>query len=80
MRGNEQLTFNDYRLTTGEHGGPRAGAGRPAGDGSEVPHMKRPNFKEAEPGHVTMRILKGIPSLRINPLIECFAAVSGRCG
>ena len=64
MQESEQVTFNEYRLTTGEHGGPRPGAGRPAVDGSEVPHLKRPKFMEAEPAHVTMRLRKGIPSLR----------------
>jgi len=68
----EQVTLNDYRMTTGEHGGPRPGAGRPAGKGSEVPHLKRPVFKEAEPAHVTIRICKGISSLRVKKVIRAF--------
>ena len=68
----EQITFNEYRMTTGEHGGPRPGAGRPAGDGSEVPHLKRPDFKETEPAHVTLRIRRGIPTLRRKKFIREF--------
>jgi len=67
-----QVTLNAYRMKTGEHGGPRAGAGRPAGKGSEGPHLKRPAFKEAEPAHVTIRICKGISSLRIKKVIRAF--------
>jgi len=72
MKEYEQVTLNDYRMTTGEHGGPRPGAGRPAGKGSEVPHLKRPFFKEAEPAHVTIRIRKGISSLRVKKVIRAF--------
>jgi len=68
----EQVTLNEYRATTGEHGGPRPRAGRPAGNGSEVPHLKRPVFKEAEPAHVTIRIRKGISSLRVKKVIRAF--------
>ena len=72
MKKNKQLTFNDYRMTAGEHGGPRPGAGRPRGGGAEVPHTKRPDFKEAEPAHVTIRIRKGISSLRVKKIIRAF--------
>jgi len=72
MAKDEQITFNEYRMTTGEHGGPRPGAGRPAGDGSEVPHLKRPDFKESEPAHVTLRIRRGIPTLRRKKFIREF--------
>ena len=70
MGRDEQITFSEYRMTTGEHGGPRLGAGRPAGNGSEVPHLKRPVFKEEEPAFVTMRIRKGISSLRVKKIIK----------
>ena len=66
----KQVTFNEYRMTAGEHGGPRPGAGRPASSGSEVPHLKRPVFKKAEPAFVTMRIRKGISSLRVKKIIK----------
>jgi len=72
MRKVKQLTFNDYRMTTGEHGGPRPRAGRPTGKGSEVPHFKRPIFKEAEPGHVTIRLRKGLSSMRRKKFIREF--------
>jgi len=68
----KQATLNEYRMTTGEHGGPRPGAGRPVGKGSEVSHLKRPVFKEAEPAHVTIRIRKGISSLRVKKVIRAF--------
>jgi len=72
MSKGNQISFNEYRMTTGEHGGPRPGAGRPAGDGSEVPHRKRPDFNEAEPAHVTIRIRRGIPTLRRKKFIREF--------
>ena len=72
MSKGDQISFNEYRMTSGEHGGPRPGAGRPAGDGSEVPHLKRPDFKEAEPAHVTIRMRRGIPTLRRKKFIREF--------
>ncbi len=57
-----QLTFTDYRMTRGR-GGPRPGAGRPAAARPIVHHVKRPDFSEG-PAHVTLRVLKDVPSLR----------------
>jgi len=46
-------------------GGKRAGAGRkPAAGRAGVPHRARPNHSERHPVHVTMRIERGLPSLR----------------
>jgi putative transposase len=46
-------------------GGKRAGAGRkPAFGRAGVPHRARPNHSEHHPVHVTMRVGRGLPSLR----------------
>ncbi len=51
-------------------GGRRPGAGRkprhvvPGLIRPGVPHLRRPELKPRHPVHVTMRVLKGIPSLR----------------
>ncbi len=57
-----QLTFTDHRMTRG-HGGPRRGAGRPAVARPVVHHVKRPDFSDVA-AHVTLRVLKDVPSLR----------------
>jgi len=46
-------------------GGKRRGAGRkPKGDVAGMPHAKRPRFKRSEPVHVTIKLERGLPSLR----------------
>jgi REP element-mobilizing transposase RayT len=46
-------------------GGRRAGAGRkPAGSRAGVPHCPRPVHSSREPVHVTLRAVRGLPSLR----------------
>jgi putative transposase len=45
-------------------GGRRAGAGRPRGPGSRDPHRRRAPLATRFPCHVTLRIRRGIPSLR----------------
>ena len=46
-------------------GGRRAGAGRkPAGDKPGVSHRSRPIHEPREPVHVTVRVVRGLPSLR----------------
>ena len=46
-------------------GGARDGAGRkPKGRTSGVPHLRRPSHSHAHPLHVTLRVARGIPSLR----------------
>ncbi len=47
------------------HGGLRPGAGRPRkSGGSSVPHRRRARLSRHHPAHVTLRIQKGLPSLR----------------
>jgi REP element-mobilizing transposase RayT len=49
----------------GTWGGYRAGAGRPRiANKSYVPHTKRAKVTKSEPVHVTLRCVKGLPSLR----------------
>jgi REP element-mobilizing transposase RayT len=48
---------------TGGWGGRRAGAGRKRYT-KELPHDTRPEHKERYPVHVTLRIRRGLPSLR----------------
>ena len=48
------------------HGGARPGAGRPARKrkpGDPLPHVARPKVDRYKPMHVTLRIVRGVPSL-----------------
>ena len=50
-----------------KHGGARPGAGRPRKKDSErgfIAHRARPSHRKGDPVHVTLRVAKGIPSLR----------------
>ncbi len=71
MRQTSQLTFTDIRMKTGR-GGPRPGAGRPAAARPVVHHVKRDDFSEREPAHVTIRVGEGVPSMRRKPLLRAF--------
>ena len=46
-------------------GGARKGAGRRKSKNSGVSHLKRDDFDETSPVHVTMKLLPGLPGLRI---------------
>lgn len=76
-RRSDQLSFRDYRLRTG-WGGPRAGAGRRAARRSPIHHVKREPVPRNAPAQVTLRILRGIPSLRSRRFLKTFRA-SLRC-
>lgn len=57
------------------HGGHRAGAGRkPASARPPVHHVKRPTVPGRYPSHVTIRVRRGIPSLRCRPFLREFRA------
>src|SRR5688572_6801724 len=46
-------------------GGRRKGAGRkPAGAKAQLPHRARPVHSRSHPIHVTLRVVRGMPSLR----------------
>ena len=54
-------------LAVPKHGGARAGAGRPRvkdEDRGFIAHRKRPSHRKDDPVHVTLRVKRGIPSLR----------------
>jgi len=66
-----QLTFSDLRMKQGS-GGPRPGAGRPAAKRPIIHHVKRDEVCEREPAHVTLRVVKDVPSLRRKPFVRAF--------
>jgi len=68
----KQQTFDDYRRHTG-WGGPRPGAGRkPASKRPPVHHVRRPPVPGHCPSHVTLRVRRGLPSLRTQPFLKEF--------
>ena len=61
----------DLRART--HGGARPGAGRPRKKDAErgfIAHRARPSHRKDDPTHVTIRVQKGVPSLRSELLAE----------
>ncbi len=66
-----QISFDDFRMTTG-HGGPRKGAGRPAALRPIVHHVRRPVIPPEGPAHVTLRVQRGVPSLRSKRFVREF--------
>ena len=66
-----QLSFDDVRRRSGR-GGPRHGAGRPPGPRPRVQHRARPDLPGACPAHVTLRLRRGLPSLRSRRLVREF--------
>src|SRR5262245_55457967 len=66
----KQLTFYAHRLHSGR-GGPRFGAGRPpASPNPPVHHVRRPPVPRHCPSHVTLRVRRGLPSLRSRRLLR----------
>src|SRR5262245_38577399 len=59
----EQLTLDAVRYHSGR-GGPRHGAGRPRGVRPRVLHRQREPIVVRVPVHVTIRLRRGIPTLR----------------
>ena len=69
-RAAKQLTFGDHRRRTGR-GGPRVGAGRPPeSKNPPVHHVRRPPVPRSCPSHVTLRVLRGLPSLRTRGFVR----------
>jgi putative transposase len=64
------------------HGGPRNGAGRPAGE--RVSHHPRPAFEKVLPVHVTLKVKADVPSLRsskrFDVIRKSFIAARGKHG
>ena len=59
----EQLTLDVVRYHTGR-GGPRRGAGRPPGVRPRVMHRQREPIAARVPVHITIRLRRGLPTLR----------------
>jgi len=60
-------------------GGRRAGAGRKPGPNPRDPHRARPRLAARFPCHVTLKVRRGIPSLRSARFVRAFET-SLRCG
>jgi REP element-mobilizing transposase RayT len=71
-----QVTFDEHRrqIDVGRHGGYRPGAGRPPRRPGIVHHVRRPNVQLGCPVHVTVRVRKGLPSLRSRRFVRAFRA------
>ena len=65
MRRSQRALQLDLQLETpAGWGGRRPCAGRKRGPDSHVPHLTRESFSRRDPLHVTLRVRRGIPSLR----------------
>ena len=74
----KQLTFDDHRRAQPPTwGGFRKGAGRKARRPGIVHHVRRTSLKRECPAHVTLRVQKGIPSLRRRAFVREFQASLG---
>ena len=69
----EQLTLDAMRYHTGR-GGPRHGAGRPRGARPRVMHRLRERIVARVPVHVTIRLRRGIPTVRQPRFVRRFRA------
>ncbi len=67
----EQLLLDEVRYHSGR-GGPRHGAGRPPGKNPPIHHVRRESIPKATPCHVTLKVLRGIPSLRNKRFVKAF--------
>ena len=75
----EQLTLDAVRYHSGR-GGPRHGAGRPRGVRPRVMHRPRESIVSRLPVHVTIRLRRGIPSLRQPRFVRRFrSSLSEAC-
>ena len=69
MENKGQISFDDFRMTTGR-GGPRKGAGRPAGDRPIVHHVKQRDIPTDGPVHITLSVQKDVPLLRCRRFVD----------
>ena len=59
--------MQQLELWTNRRGGKRKGAGRKSADGEHrLRHVKRAKFNKSQPLHITIKLVKGLPSLRRN--------------
>ncbi len=73
----KQLSLDDLRKRSGR-GGPRPGAGRPPGPRPCVHHVRRPRVRRDFPSHITLRVRRGIPSLRKRKFVREFRRSLGQ--
>jgi REP-associated tyrosine transposase len=60
------------------HGGARPGAGRPRKNPGRVRHVARPSHSREHPLHVTLRIVRGVRSLRGSKLFRAVRSALGQ--
>jgi REP element-mobilizing transposase RayT len=61
-------------FSTGSWGGKRKGSGRKAGPPNGMKHEPRNDFPAAHPCHVTLKVLRGLPSLRKRKIVRAIEA------
>ena len=65
-------------------GGKRAGAGRKRGPNGSAGHHRRPKVNRHVPAHITLRVVRGLPTLRsercLAPIRDALRAVRRRTG
>jgi hypothetical protein len=71
-----------HELPARGHGGRRPGAGRPPKPGAGVSHAPRPVLKDRFPVHVTVKLRRGLPRLRLRSAYAALRAAftAGRAG
>ena len=74
-----QISFDDFRMTTGQ-GGQRKGSGRPAALRPIMHHVRRPAIPPERPADVTLRVQRGVPSLRSPRVVGEFRRRSRQVG
>jgi putative transposase len=67
MRRAKQQELNLY---LGKRGGARPGAGRPRSPNRRIPHTGRDPFRKTQPCHVTLRVRRGLQSLRLGHVLR----------
>ncbi|MBM4268855.1 MAG: hypothetical protein FJ144_19945 [Deltaproteobacteria bacterium] len=71
-----QLTFDDIQPPL-RWGGRRKGAGRPESKRARVRHRRRCEHSAPSPAHVTLRMQRGVPSLRTRRFVHEFRRTLG---
>ena len=85
---NEQCQFKMRRrevkqlelAACGGWGGPRPGTGPKRKPGRGPSHVRRPEHQARWPVHVTLRVVRGLPSLRAKRAFELLSIAFGRSG
>ena len=76
MKKNKQLSLD---LRQPGRGGVRPGAGRPARPGAEVLHRQREKIPVHCPVHVTVRVKRDVPRLRLFRFVRAFRSLLSQC-